>query len=57
MARYALKRVVVGFICLIGVSLIIFVAVRLTGDPTELLLPEDATKEDFARAPCGAGAG
>jgi peptide/nickel transport system permease protein len=49
MARYALKRVVVGFICLIGVSLIIFVAVRLTGDPTELLLPEDATKEDFAR--------
>ena len=49
MARYALKRVVVGFICLIGVSLIIFVAVRLTGDPTELLLPEDATEEDFAR--------
>ena len=49
MARYALKRIVVGFICLIGVSLIIFVAVRLTGDPTELLLPEDATKEDFER--------
>jgi len=49
MARYALKRVVVGFICLIGVSLIIFVAVRLTGDPTELLLPEDATEEDFAK--------
>jgi len=49
MARYALKRVVVGFICLIGVSLIIFIAVRLTGDPTELLLPEDATKEDFEK--------
>jgi len=49
MARYALKRIVVGFICLIGVSLIIFVAVRLTGDPTELLLPEDATEEDFAK--------
>ena len=49
MARYALKRIVVGFICLIGVSLIIFVAVRLTGDPTELLLPEDATKEDFEK--------
>jgi len=31
------------------VSLIIFIAVRLTGDPTELLLPEDATKEDFER--------
>ncbi len=49
MARYALKRIVVGFICLIGVSLIIFVAVRLTGDPTVLLLPEDATKEDFEK--------
>ncbi len=36
-------------ICLIGVSLIIFTAVRLSGDVTELLLPEDATKEDFAR--------
>jgi peptide/nickel transport system permease protein len=47
MLRYALKRVVVGLICLIGVSLIIFVAVRLTGDPTELLLPGDATPEDF----------
>jgi peptide/nickel transport system permease protein len=47
MARYALKRVIVGIICLIGVSMIIFVAVRLTGDVTELLLPEDATKEDF----------
>jgi peptide/nickel transport system permease protein len=41
--------VLVGFICLIGVSMIIFVAVRLTGNVTELLLPEDAMKEDFDR--------
>ena len=38
-----------GLICLIGVSLIIFVAVRLTGDPTVLLLPEDAKEEDFEK--------
>lgn len=49
MLRYLLKRLAIGFICLIGVSIIIFVAVRLSGDVTELLLPEDATKEDFAR--------
>ena len=49
MGRYALKRMAVGFICLLGVSLIIFIAVRLTGDVTELLLPEDAKPEDFVR--------
>jgi peptide/nickel transport system permease protein len=49
MLRYLLKRLVVGFICLLGVSIIIFVAVRLSGDVTQLLLPEDATQEDFAK--------
>lgn len=49
MGKYILKRLLAGLICIIGVSLIIFTAVRLSGDVTELLLPEDATKEDFAR--------
>jgi peptide/nickel transport system permease protein len=49
MARYIAKRLMAGLICLIGVSLIIFIAVRLSGDVTQLLLPEDAKKEDFAR--------
>jgi peptide/nickel transport system permease protein len=49
MLRYLLKRLGVGFICLLGVSIIIFVSVRLSGDVTQLLLPEDATPEDFAR--------
>jgi peptide/nickel transport system permease protein len=48
MGRYALKRLVMAFICLIGVSVIVFTAVRLTGDPTLLLLPEDATEQDIA---------
>jgi peptide/nickel transport system permease protein len=49
MGKYILKRLLAGLICMIGVSLIIFTAVRLSGDVTELLLPEDATKEDFDR--------
>ena len=49
MGRYFLNRLLAGFICLLGVSIIIFVAVRLSGDVTQLLLPDDATNEDFAR--------
>jgi len=49
MARYVLRRLVAGLVCLIGVSIIIFAAVRLSGDVTELLLPADAKEEDFKR--------
>lgn len=48
MRRYALKRVILGIITVIVVSMIIFVASRLSGDVTYLLLPEDATKEEVA---------
>jgi peptide/nickel transport system permease protein len=46
--RYALKRIFLGIITIIGVSIILFVVSRLSGDVTYLLLPEDATKEDEA---------
>jgi peptide/nickel transport system permease protein len=49
MARYVLRRLLAGLICLIGVSIIIFTVVRLTGDATDLLLPVDAKPEDFER--------
>jgi peptide/nickel transport system permease protein len=49
MARYVLRRLLAGLISLIGVSIIIFTAVRLTGDATDLLLPADAKPEDFVR--------
>jgi len=49
MAKYALKRLLSGLICLIGVSIIIFTVIRLSGDVTDLLLPVDATQEDFNR--------
>ncbi len=48
MRRYALKRIFLGIITIIGVSIILFVASRLSGDVTYLLLPENATKEDEA---------
>ena len=48
MRRYALKRIFLGIITIIGVSIILFVVSRLSGDVTYLLLPEDATKEDEA---------
>lgn len=46
MLRYALKRLGVGLLCLLGVSLIIFVAMRSAGDPTLMLLPDDSTEAD-----------
>jgi len=49
MGRYIVKRLAASLICVVGVSLIIFIAVRLSGDVTQLLLPEDAQKEDFAK--------
>jgi len=48
MRRYALRRILLGILTVIIVSMIIFVASRLSGDVTYLLLPEDATKEEVA---------
>ena len=47
MQRYILGRLIqmVGLIFII--SLVVFVAARATGSPLELLLPLDATQEDF----------
>jgi peptide/nickel transport system permease protein len=46
MRRYVLKRVILGIITLIGVSIIIFIAARLSGDVALLLAPIDATEEE-----------
>ena len=48
MRRYALRRILLGILTVIIVSMIIFVASRLSGDVTYLILPEDATKEEVA---------
>lgn len=47
MQRYILRRFAQSIVALLVLSVLIFGMVRLTGDPTLLLLPEDATEEDF----------
>ena len=50
MLRYFLRRLRLAAITIIGVSMIVFVAARLSGDVTLLLLPQDASQEELAAA-------
>ena len=47
MQRYILIRVGQSFIVLFAVSIIIFGLARLSGNPLDLLVPEDAEPEDI----------
>lgn len=49
MQRYIVRRVAQAILSLFLLSIIIFVVVRLTGDPLTLLLNDQATAEDRAR--------
>jgi len=49
MGRYLLGRLIQGVIVLIGASVLVFVLVRLSGNPVNLLLPMEASQEDIAR--------
>lgn len=55
MRRYALKRILLGLITILLVSVIVFVASRLSGDVVYLLLPDGATQaeEDLLRKNLG----
>lgn len=46
MRRYLLKRIGQSLIVVIGIGAIVFVITHLTGDPTDLLLPQEATEAD-----------
>ena len=48
MLRFLIERVFYSIFVLLGLSLIVFMLVRLSGDPTALMLPIDATAEDEA---------
>jgi peptide/nickel transport system permease protein len=48
--RYLIQRVLQGAATLLVISLIVFCLARLTGHPLHAILPEEATKEDFAAA-------
>ena len=47
MIRYLTRRLWQSFLVLLGISIIIFIILHLTGDPAVLLMPPDATKEDI----------
>src|SRR5262245_7180969 len=46
---YILARIVQGVVALLVLSLIVFLMARASGDPLQLLLPPNATREDQAR--------
>lgn len=47
MRRFIAKRLLLAVVTLFGVTLIVFVAARLTGDPALLIAPSDATEEQI----------
>jgi ABC-type dipeptide/oligopeptide/nickel transport system permease component len=47
MKRYIFKRLIQSLICVIAVTIIVFMLTRLTGDPVMLMVPPEATEEDI----------
>ncbi len=48
MARYILRRLGLALITIIGVTMLVFVAARLSGDVVLLIAPQDATEPELA---------
>jgi ABC-type dipeptide/oligopeptide/nickel transport system permease component len=49
MSVYVARRLAQSLIVLLGISVVVFVILHLTGDPTLLMLPLDASAEEIAR--------
>jgi peptide/nickel transport system permease protein len=49
MTRFIIMRLIQSIIALIGISILIFVLVRATGDPSDLFRTASSTEEDIAR--------
>jgi len=49
MRSYVARRLLYAAFVLVGVSVVVFFLVRLSGDPAALMMPLDATDEDVAR--------
>jgi peptide/nickel transport system permease protein len=49
MRRYALRRLLQAAVVLWGISVLIFLVARLSGNPVDLMLPMDAPRETRAR--------
>src|SRR5262245_25894094 len=48
MTRYAVRRTIAAVVTLLVVSIIVFIAGRLSGDPRPRLLGDNATPEQYA---------
>src|SRR5262245_55959215 len=46
MQRYILRRFLQSVVVLVVLALVVFALARVTGNPADLLLPEDATRDD-----------
>jgi ABC-type dipeptide/oligopeptide/nickel transport system permease component len=49
MSVYVGRRLAQSLIVLLGISIVVFIILHLTGDPTLLMLPLDASAEEIAR--------
>ena len=49
MTRYIVQRLLAGIFVMFGVVLVVFIILRLTGDPVALLVAPNATQEDYDR--------
>ncbi|MFC2002257.1 ABC transporter permease [Chloroflexota bacterium] len=49
MQRYIIMRLLQGVATLLVISILVFAFARLTGDPRHMLLPIEATEEDYIR--------
>ena len=45
MQRFIARRLLQSLVVLVVLALVIFALARVTGNPADLLLPEDATRE------------
>jgi peptide/nickel transport system permease protein len=50
MQRYLVQRVLQGLFTLLAISAIVFLLARWSGNPLDVMLPDEATDEDYARA-------
>jgi ABC-type dipeptide/oligopeptide/nickel transport system permease component len=49
MSVYVARRLAQSLVVLLGISVVVFIILHLTGDPTPLMLPLEASAEDIAR--------
>ena len=47
MQRYILRRSAQGLLAIVVISMVVFALVRVAGDPTQVLVPDEASKEQI----------